>query len=163
VQHLVVDGSLDARFVETLLAKQAVLDAALDVRPGAPVPPHVAALLDPQARPLVDPQGPEAKGERSYAESAVGRRRAEIVAIAKTLSPERVEAAHDAMALLMAMDSDRASEKNGMGFSKSDSYVGHELAKRARLTPEEGALAVELARRYRGQLPADLVARLFPA
>lgn len=161
VQHLVVDGSLDARFVETLLAKQAVLDAALDVLP-ATGDEAVAALVDPTLRPLVDPQGAPAPKPRSYAENAMNRRRAEIVAVAKTLDALRVAAAHEAMVRLRDMDTDRASEKNGMGFSKGDSYVGHELAKRPELSAEEAVLALELARRYRGQLDPILVARLFP-
>lgn len=165
VQHLVVDGSLDARFVETLLAKQAVLDAALDKLPdlAAPALPGASGgpLTGPALRPLVDPTGPCAAEPKSYADAAVNRRRAEIDAVAKTLSEDRITAAHEAMGALMVMDADRATEKNGMGFSKGDSYVGHELAKRPALTAKEGALALELARRYRGQLDAALVARIF--
>lgn len=49
VQHLVLEGSLDATMARTLIEKQAVLDAALDNEPAAIVAPVPAAPATPPA------------------------------------------------------------------------------------------------------------------
>ena len=69
--------------------------------------------------------------------------------------------AHEAVRYLAALDLDRAHEANGLGFSKSDTRLGHSLAR----WPTEivirhwafGLIAVKLARKYRRQLPTRLL------
>lgn len=134
VQHLVVDGSLDARLAKIIVAKQTVIDAALDdpivqAEAAAPVVPIPDAGLD--RRDLRQP-----------------------------LPPEVVAAAHEAMRYLAATDHDRARLRNEVGFSRYDSTIGHALAAADRLTVGQARLARKLALRYRRQLPPDLVARL---
>ncbi|MCJ9720803.1 hypothetical protein MOV66_10290 [Agrobacterium sp. SHOUNA12C] len=76
-------------------------------------------------------------------------------------SDEVLARAHEAVRYLAALDLDRASKANNQGFSKSDTRLGHSLAK----WPTEivvkhwafGLIAVKLARKYRRQLPPRLL------
>ena len=50
------------------------------------------------------------------------------------------------------MDADFAREINGVGFSKVDGRIGHQLAMSERLTPMQAALGAVLCNKYRGQI-----------
>jgi hypothetical protein len=68
--------------------------------------------------------------------------------------------AASAMLSLSEADSDRAVERNGVGFSKGDSYEGHALAaliSAESMTESDWRSAVTLARRYRRQVGAPPV------
>lgn len=123
VQHLVFDGSLDARMAQVLVAKQKIADASLDKMP--------------------DPT-PAVPGTQA----ATAGKRAEIEEIAKKLNPEKIAEIHQALRLLAGMCNGAVTE-DGMGFSKIDVRIGHELAKRAQLSPKQAALGWKLARKYR--------------
>jgi hypothetical protein len=79
-------------------------------------------------------------------------------------SDEVLRRAHEAVRYLAGLDLDRAHEANGQGFSKSDTKLGHCLAK----WPTEivvkhwafGLIAIKLARKYRRQLPPRLLVDL---
>lgn len=149
VQHLVVDGSLDARLAKTIVKKQRIIDRALDrhidgyTQPtSAPtsieLPPAPAAAPDPEpARAVATPSAPAAE----------------------IPSDELTQRALDALRLISGADPDRARELNGVGFNRYDGDLGHELAERslASLSPKQRALVVKLAHKYRRQLPPDLV------
>lgn len=57
---------------------------------------------------------------------------------------------------------DYARMEDGQGFSKSDAYVGHDLASKQSLTAEQAALGLPLIRRHKRQLPEWMVAVLNP-
>jgi hypothetical protein len=61
--------------------------------------------------------------------------------------------------LLKADDEDRAKDPNGVGFNKADSDHGHYLASLDALSEAEPIVGQVLVRRYRRQLPADMVAQ----
>lgn len=144
VQHYVLDGSLDARMARTLIAKQEVIDKALD-RGGDVQAIDLAALppLSAEEEPATADLTP-AKVERAAVE----------------IDPAVAAAAHEALRLLAATDTDRARIVNGVGFNKLDGRIGHELASRDRLTPRQAVLALRIARKYHRQLPADLKAAM---
>ena len=73
-------------------------------------------------------------------------------------SPEASVPILKAMQHLAADDNDMATLRNGVGFSKVDSYHGHELASRMQLTDDEALVGRALVRRYAGQLPVEMVA-----
>jgi SWI/SNF-related matrix-associated actin-dependent regulator 1 of chromatin subfamily A len=127
VQHLVVDGSLDARLAQTIVAKQEIIDKALD----APVDEQ--DIVVPDALPV---------------------RREDL---AEPLPPEVARAAHDAVRYLAGLDRDYASARNAAGFSKYDSALGHKLAELPHLTAGQARLARKLALRYARQLPVQLM------
>lgn len=67
--------------------------------------------------------------------------------------------AHRAVQWLAKQDADHATLANGLGFSKSDSVSGRNLAmwptERVILSTILGPMAVRLARKYRRQLPHE--------
>lgn len=65
-------------------------------------------------------------------------------------------AAHDACLYLSARDEDRASVRNGIGWSQATSWVGHVLSERTKLTRGEAAHALGVLWIHRAHLPASL-------
>jgi SWI/SNF-related matrix-associated actin-dependent regulator 1 of chromatin subfamily A len=169
VQHFVFDGSLDQRMAETIIAKQAVADGALDVV-------HDRAIAAPDAHPVEE--GPRRAIAAAPPAAGYGPRAdaAEPVSVdqitpGKHLRVERPDrypaatddaraAAHAAMRALAGV-CDGAQARDDAGFSKVDAYVGRKLAELDRpLTDGEVWFARVLARRYRRQLSAALLAAL---
>lgn len=136
VQHIVLSESLDARMARILVSKQAVIESALD----KDHPERTA--------PVYAPKTPAATQSDSQAV---------IAQVAETLTPEQVVAVHTALKLLAGLDGDRAAELNGMGYNKLDTAIGHSLANQQSLTAKQAALGLKLARKYRRQLPAELL------
>jgi SWI/SNF-related matrix-associated actin-dependent regulator 1 of chromatin subfamily A len=137
VQHIVLDGSIDARMAKTLIEKQAVLDAALDRETPEPVAPVTPAR------------------EKAATESLT---RSKLDDVAAKLTPEQISAIHEGLRILAAVDRDHAATLNGVGYSKIDSGIGHSLAERLSLTPRQAALGQKIVHRYRRQLGTDLIA-----
>jgi SWI/SNF-related matrix-associated actin-dependent regulator 1 of chromatin subfamily A len=144
VQHYVLDGSLDARMAKTLIAKQEILDKALDRAVDV-------EMIDLDALPPLPAEEEAATSEL---------RQGEVERIAQQLDPAVAQAAHEALQLLAAMDTDRAAVINGVGFNKLDGRIGHTLAKLDVLTPKQAVLALRIVRKYKRQLGAEMSARL---
>jgi SWI/SNF-related matrix-associated actin-dependent regulator 1 of chromatin subfamily A len=68
------------------------------------------------------------------------------------ITPDQIAVIHQATQYLSDLDTDRASELNGVGYNKSDSYLGHELASLPELTARQAVLARTMLIRYRRQL-----------
>ncbi len=135
VQHLVLDGSLDARMAKTLVAKQEVIDRALD-RTAEPIPPAVPVL----------------QKEVAATESAT---RKKIAQEATTFTAEMIGLVHDRLRILAGM-CDGARALDDLGFSKMDARLGHDLARAESLSPRQAALGARLVHKYRrqvGELP----------
>ena len=130
IEHLVLDGSLDARMVQTLVAKQDVIDGALD---------------DAERRELaVIPVAPDAPATADTPRSRVAK-------LAEGMTPELIERVHRALRMLAGM-CDGAVSLDGRGYNKIDARLGHELAARATLTPRQAAFGRIIAHKYHGQL-----------
>lgn len=142
IQHLVVDGSLDAQMVQTIMAKQAVADR----------------VLDSGEHPAADPVEVVGAVVANDAASA-GTTRDRLGPIAERVSEEGRAAIHAGLKFLAAYDPDGASTINGVGFSKIDVAVGHSLADTEALSARQAALGALLVRKYRRQLPEDLVSK----
>ena len=140
VQHLVVEGSLDATMAKRIVAKQEVIDQALDT------------LRAPM---LEMPVASTARGS-----ATVGSSKEKIAKEAELMTPDERAAAHEALKFL-AGRCNGARDWDGAGFSKIDTCLGKDLAARTWLSPKQAALARKIAWRYRkSQLPESLVARL---
>lgn len=137
VQHLVLEGSIDANMARALVEKMGVIELALDKDVQLP-DLSVPVLPDPPVT------------------ATVTRTRVEQDAV--RLSEKQIAAIHQGLKLLAAMDSDRAREQNNMGFNKLDTDIGCSLAARGVLTPKQAVLGRKLVNKYRRQLPTDLVA-----
>lgn len=130
VQHLVLEGSLDANMARKLVAKQEIIDRALDRERG-----EIAA------EPIVI-------GEQMATASTS---RAKIAEVAASLTPEQIVEIHGQLRALAAM-CDGARRIDGAGFSKIDLQIGHSLANAPSLTPKQAALGAKLTHKYRRQL-----------
>ena len=128
VQHVVIDGSIDATMAHTLLAKQSVIDAALDddipdATPTQATPPPVTT----ERKPL------------------------------PTLDASETEAVHDAIRILAGLDEDFARVRNGVGFNGLDTSFGHSLAEMTSLTPRQASAGKRMIAKYHRQLPANIL------
>jgi SWI/SNF-related matrix-associated actin-dependent regulator 1 of chromatin subfamily A len=134
IQHVVVDGSIDAAMAHALVAKQTNIDAALD----DDIPEAVPVTLEvPEAPPV-----PTAKPRL------------------EPLPDAEIPAVHEALRILASMDSDRASVVNNAGFNKLDGQFGHNLAERESLTGRQAAAGKRLVTKYHRQLPTHILSAL---
>lgn len=129
IQHLVLDGSLDARMAQVLIAKQAVMDKSLDLK------------SEPETdEPALPMERPATEGKRK-----------DLELVAARLTEVHVAQIHGALQRLAGM-CDGASTLDGSGFSKIDVRIGHSLAEARRLSLKQAALGLRLVRKYRRQL-----------
>ena len=98
-----------------------------------------------------------AEGRAARLEASIAQASSALGAVSVP-GPDAVAAIHEGLRLLTEMDADHATERNGQGFSKSDSYHGHYLARLDTLLDAEAIVGRELVRRYQRQLEAHLVA-----
>ena len=133
VQHIVLSNSLDARMAQSIVSKQAVIDSALDVNH----PERTAPVYEPKNK-----------------SASHGTRVDEIERIAATLTDEQIADIHAKLKILAASDADEAHDKNGVGFNKIDTQIGHSLADAKYLTPKQAALSLLLIKKYHRQLEA---------
>ena len=131
IQHLVLDGSIDARMAQVVTEKQAIIDRALD---------------DETKNEIA--QTPIVIGEEMATQSAS---RARIIAEAELLTPAEIATIHAQLRTLSAM-CDGARTIDGAGFSKMDVRIGKSLANALTLTPKQAALGKRLCTRYKRQL-----------
>jgi SWI/SNF-related matrix-associated actin-dependent regulator 1 of chromatin subfamily A len=137
VQHLVVDGSLDARMAKVLVEKQRVADEALDAE---------------KARLLAEPVLPTDRADES-AESECPRQPVQLQPIGKQLDVQQREQLCAGLRLLSGM-CDGALARDHVGFNKVDTLVGKALAAipAASWTDGQAGLAAVLCNKYRRQL-----------
>ncbi|MHB1733454.1 MAG: SNF2-related protein [Ferrimicrobium acidiphilum] len=169
IQHLLVDGSIDALMADTILAKQAVLDEALDQKHEGTVSslPEPSPVGNPDSS-MVFTQAEngniweakvEGDGQASVPTTDDGATttvsQSEVAKRAEWITPKDIEAVHEGLRLLAGLDFDYAQEVNGVGFSKIDVGIGHDLAERTTLTPKQAALGAKLTNKYRRQLPEE--------
>jgi SWI/SNF-related matrix-associated actin-dependent regulator 1 of chromatin subfamily A len=137
VQHVVLRDSLDSNMARTLIAKQAIIDQALDQRDGRKPPAQAGAE--------------KALG----ASEAVSRD--SINSLASSLGRAEVEAIHAALKSFSGLC--KGSNGDESTFNGVDVALGCELAGARHLTPRQAALGKELIARYHKLLPEDLLKR----
>jgi SWI/SNF-related matrix-associated actin-dependent regulator 1 of chromatin subfamily A len=138
VQHLVLEGSLDARMVQAIVTKQDIADRALDKGAGLVVGGEAVTMVDVGSVAEEQPAKDDAPG----------------------LAPDRVAEIHSGLRALAGV-CDGAQREDGRGFNKLDSYIGKALAAHAPgLSQKQAALGLRLCRKYRRQLGPELAARL---
>lgn len=149
VQHIVLDGSLDARMAKTLVGKQNVIDAALDNAVSAEA---IEAANKPQHEMESDPMPLPAEDQpATYMVT-----REQIEKEAPSLSAAAIQAIHTGLRLLAGV-CDGAMAVDGHGFNKFDARIGRTLAQSANLSARQAVLGQKLVRKYRRQLPAEVL------
>ena len=135
VQHLVLEGSIDATMVQTIVGKQQVIDKALDIPTDTEEPDWTARA------PEEDESATKPFGSKQIAEAA------------ELLTPEEIELAHRKLRYLASV-CDGAVELDGMGFNGLDTRIGKELAALPLLSPKQAALGDKITKKYSRQLAA---------
>jgi len=131
VQHLVIDGSLDAKMVETVIGKQKVIKRGID---GGTV--ESLQLMAPELEePTPDNKVPKRKKYPEYPEERkveIGRKLQQLAGVC-----------------------DWASAQDGAGFNKFDASFGHELARKSQerlLTNGETHAGIKMLKKYHRQI-----------
>jgi SWI/SNF-related matrix-associated actin-dependent regulator 1 of chromatin subfamily A len=132
IQYLVFDGSLDSHMARKLAEKMEIISRAVDGKAA----------------------GEEEEGTEDVVplEDHVSITPKEVKEPEVKLSEESKAVILKALQVLSGYDTDRASYRNDMGFSKVDTYIGHELASRSHLTDRQALLGLKLVKKYRRQL-----------
>jgi len=138
IQHIVLEGSMDVEMAHKLIAKQEVIDNALDNDHGA----EDEIVITP---------GDES-GTSNYGRDRIGK-------IADDMTVDQREAVKSALRTIAGM-CDGARDEDGVGFNKIDTRVGKELAGLHDLTPRQGALGKIIALKYHRQLSDELIAKI---
>ena len=172
VQHIVLDGSIDAKIAQTLVSKQAVADAALDVKNVASgdrsAARDAATLAEAKEAVAADVlKAAEERAERdalqaTRREEAATRavKRTELAAEGAKLTPAQVEAIHTALKVVASYDQDRARNLNGVGFNKIDTGIGVFLAGQPRLDAVFAGVGRRIVIKYQRQFGAELLATI---
>ncbi len=136
IHYLVFDGSLDAYMARKLAEKMEIISRAVDGKGEGEEEKVVEDTIE-NVIPLED---------------YVSLTPKEVEGLAVRFSEESKEVILKALQTLSVYDADRASYQNGVGFSKVDTYIGHELASRSHLTDRQALLGLKLVKKYRRQL-----------
>lgn len=137
VQHLVLEGSLDAVMAKRVVAKQEVIDRALDNETGGVMTEKVEVPVLPTA------------GEAA----TDGTSRKALEKEALNVDPAKVEAVHSCLKAL-SLVCDGALAEDGTGFNGCDTRIGKSLAAAKNLSPKQAILGSKIIRKYKGQLNA---------
>ena len=152
IQHVLLDGSIDAKMAQTIMHKQEVIDQALDVQVAAGKTVAAADYHQGESGAAETDLLIEAAAD-AIATHSTSRDR--IAKLAEAMTPDITGKIHDGLRQLAALDADYAQAKNGVGFGKLDADLGHQLAELDHLSPKQAALGAVLLHRYRRQLPAE--------
>jgi len=145
VYYLVLDGSVDARIIELVLEKQAVIDKALDQEHAAKPMPEVGV-----------PEPRQTKEWNVEAVRELAKQAGNTQVEESRLDQATAKAVHACLAFL-ASRCDGAYAIDGQGFNKMDSSFGKKLASTFSLTPKQAAAGQKLVRKYQRQLPVDML------
>lgn len=127
VQHIVMEGSIDATMAQALIDKQEIIDRALDREVEEAVYPEFETSVK---IPSFEKVAKEAK---------------------KYTKEEKLELL-DKLRVIAGYDEDRAAVRNDIGFNRFDGKLGHSLSEQEYLTDKQAYLAEKLVTKYRRQL-----------
>jgi SWI/SNF-related matrix-associated actin-dependent regulator 1 of chromatin subfamily A len=133
VKHWLLADSLDARMIGTIMDKQKIIDAALD--------DEKAAVM---AEPVLFPKAPVNGSRKKLDEDAMLITEAQKRAILRGLQ-------------MLSGVCDGALKLDGQGFNRVDVAIGHSLASQNYLSGRQAALGRRVAKRYAGQLGAEII------
>jgi SWI/SNF-related matrix-associated actin-dependent regulator of chromatin subfamily A-like protein 1 len=160
IQYLAFEGTMDQTILAACIRKLDIANRALDKE-------HVAQTETLEEVPVPDLTRPIALGEydeEEYGPPGKVRRKRELLErilpegqSVPEYSDEVKQAALTAMQILAGV-CDYAHKRDDMGFDAPSASMGHWLAGLPELTNAETAIAISFARRFHGQLPADLMA-----
>lgn len=131
VKHYLLPGTIDAKMIKTTIAKQEVIDQALDIEPEA------------TAEPVFTPYQP------------VGKRKELLEEGLLITSAQRAAILYCLQSLAQVCDG--AFKRDECGFNGVDARIGHSLANQGMLSPGQAALGRRICRKYVRQLGEEAV------
>jgi SWI/SNF-related matrix-associated actin-dependent regulator 1 of chromatin subfamily A len=149
IQHLLIDGSIDAKMSDMILAKQAVIEQQLDKALPVKDAPQLNAITPEGAQSTDDPHKIEKPTSHSASADMIAARAAYI-------TEEEIAQVHRGLQELALNDWDHAREENSIGFNRLDVSIGHQLAERPVLTPKQAVLGSRILVKYRGQVGEEV-------
>lgn len=161
IQHLVLEGSLDAQMARTLIAKQEIADRALDRRGGIDVELDDVDTEFPLEE-LVLPEKLVCTDETmlQHRPATFGVKRDDLQREAEALTQEQVQLVHQGLKI-MAGQCDGAFARDGAGFNAMDSRIGKSLAMAPALSGPQAALGKKILARYKNTQLAGIIDSLF--
>ena len=135
VQHLTLEGSLDARMAEVILAKQRLMDGTV-------------GQLDAEEPAVVDPNLDVVTITNKELQRAGDMPEAQIMAI------------HQALRILAGV-CDGAQRRDDIGFNGCDTIIGRALAGCNSLTGRQALLGKKILKKYHRQIPGDVYGTIF--
>lgn len=126
VQHIVMEGSIDANMAQALIDKQEVIDKALDKEVDVVYPDPINEIKIPSFEKV-------AKEAKKYTKE------------------EKLDLL-EKLRVIAGYDEDRAAVRNDIGFNRFDGKLGHSLAGQEYLSDKQAYLAERLVHKYRRQL-----------
>lgn len=147
VQHMVLQGSIDARKAEVIVQKMDIAERALDrVAP----PPEANRKPAPKTVLVHDLDEPVTSA------GGVSVSSAELDRATEKMTPDQIEAIHSGLRMVAGM-CDGARQLDGAGFNKVDSIIGKSLADCGRLSPKQAFLGKKIITKYSRQLSPDIL------
>lgn len=131
VQHLVFDGSIDARMAEVVVAKQEIINGAIDRQ----TENTRVSISDHEAPTTVDLKPDKAAADK--------------------MTPGEIDLIHMGLRMLAGV-CDGAAERDCMGFNKFDTRFGKALAKMPVITARQAVMGRKLLWKYHRQLPEEI-------
>jgi hypothetical protein len=131
IQHLVLEGSLDAKMAKTIIEKQEIIEKALDKQ--------IEITMKTLQLPTSDTSATHKVKREAIAEEA------------KNITPEEIAIIHSKLRFLSSL-CDGANSIDGMGFNKMDTAIGKSLANQYVLTPKQAILAKHILVKYKRQI-----------
>lgn len=135
VQHLTLEGSLDARMAEIILEKQRVMDGAVgQLEAEEPVVVETTVEVITLSNKELD--------------------------LAHNIPESQILAIHTALRILAGV-CDFASTRDDVGFNGCDTIIGHALAGCNYLTAKQALLGRKVLKKYHRQVPGDVYNAIF--
>lgn len=135
VQHIVINGSIDADFAKTLVHKQEIIDAALDN-------PKLSTEIENEITPTF-----------SVSEYKIEKEEPK-------LSEKIIQGIQVSLRYLAGI-CDGAVSNDGHGFNGFDAAIGHRLARVERLTQRQASLGKKVLKKYKKQIREDLYNEIY--
>ena len=173
VWHAIIDGTIEARMVKTLVRKQDVIDAAMDnsfTALAVHVDPNQEISLSESILPdltlisqdeinswlTAATHQPTRRNERAagrISERAKGRG---FALAAESITAEEIQAVYSNLVAL-ANVCDGAVEQDSVGFNASDTFVGRTLASLPAISPLQAVYARQMLTKYTRQIGLSAV------
>jgi len=154
VQHLVLEGSLDATMARTIVNKQEAIDGALNDQ-------YSVEDLENEALREIRNAADDAAAEEKYnAEHPKKERKPRKQRAAEVFTEQQIDAMNAALNTLVDY-CDGAQKRDNAGFNQADAYIGRQLAYCGIETAGQAELAKKILKKYHRQIGDGLMCAIY--